>query len=181
MNRRTFVVSTIGITTIIGGCSETTDDSPGSENGGSNANIGENEVIDATAEEVIVTIEDFGSGWQRVERGDGMRELYNSEDELSVVVEIDSFDDIQSAEQAYESMKTEETDDGRIGFDEINIGNKGMVVEPVEDLAIIIFRAGNFVTKIESFISETSFADPRDEGTDVANMIVKNIEAARSG
>jgi hypothetical protein len=180
MNRRTFVVSIIGLTTIIGGCSETTDDSPGSENGNSDANIGENEVIDATAEEVIVTIEDFGSGWQRVESEDGMREFYNTEDELSISVEINSFDDIQSAEQAYERMKTEETDDGRIGFDEVNIGNNGMVVEPVSGLAIIIFRAGNFVAKIESFISETSFADPRNEGTGVAGMIVENIEDARS-
>lgn len=135
----------------------------------------QDEPIDASPEDVIVSIEDLGAGWAVGEERDGYREFVQTENEHYVTIEIEEYESIQTAESEYQSTVDEVTEGGDFGTDEINYGNEGVIVKPVDQLNIMVFRSSNLVVTIRAQTDQFSLTRPQDIAENMADIIVENI------
>lgn len=138
------------------------------------------EPIDATTEEIMPEVDSLGSGWQIQEESEGSRTYIKTDPVVIVEVEMSKHGEIESAKEAYESRVNEETDDGRLGTDESNYGNEGIIIEPPADRGIIVFRAGDFVVMLHAALGSENFtSDPIREAENVADIIMDNLSNAQ--
>lgn len=132
----------------------------------------DDKVIEASEDEIIVSIDDLEAGWNTAQTEEKGKETFFNDD-LTVVINVDKYQDIDSAKEGYNQLKKEKTDG--TASDDVDYGNEGFFVNPFEGLVIIGFRGANFVIKIQTSTAEGATSDPEKASRDMAQIMVENM------
>lgn len=174
LDRRTVLTGVTGAMLFLPGC-EIGEDIDDDEDDGT-ADVPES-AIDATPNEVIVRETDLETGWRVTEIQGGQGTYLHAGNSLTMTVDIQDHDDVQSALEDYQAREAARLEEG-YAIDDVEHGNEGYFLLIGDVSGKIVFLAGNFVIEIQALVYEEGVdVDLHAQTETFAEIIAENIAA----